>query len=100
MGYHSPLIYALFWLALSDMKDGNLSRLGAQIRALRKEKGLSQEGFALKADVDRSYIGSIERGERNVSFLMLVKIASCLDCDVAHFTKEIPHGTKRQTETR
>jgi len=77
------------------MKDKDLVRLGIQIRALRKEKGLSQEEFALKAEVDRSYIGGIERGERNVSFLTLVKIANCLDCDVARFTKDIPDGTRR-----
>jgi transcriptional regulator with XRE-family HTH domain len=51
---------------------------------------LSQEQLALQAEVDRSYVGGIERGERNVSFLTLVKIAECLDCDIAKFTKHIP----------
>jgi len=64
--------------------------LGDQIRELRKAKGLSQEQLALQAEVDRSYVGGIERGERNVSFLTLVKIADCLECDVAKFTKGIP----------
>jgi transcriptional regulator with XRE-family HTH domain len=64
--------------------------LGNQIRTARKEKGYSQEQLAFSADVDRSYIGGIERGERNVSFLTLVKIASCLGCDVSTFTKGIP----------
>ncbi|MCU0448020.1 MAG: helix-turn-helix domain-containing protein [Microscillaceae bacterium] len=71
-------------------KDPYLIALGNQIRELRKTKGLSQERLALEADVDRSYIGGIERGERNVSFLTLIKIAICLDCDVAKFTKNIP----------
>lgn len=71
-------------------KDKYLSALGNQIRELRKSKGLSQEELAFKAEVDRSYVGGIERGERNVSFLTLVKIAYCLACDVANFTKGIP----------
>ncbi len=67
-----------------------LIELGNQIREERKKKGLSQEQLAFDAGVDRSYIGGIERGERNVSFLTLVKIADCLGCDVAKFTKGIP----------
>ncbi|TAK62354.1 MAG: XRE family transcriptional regulator [Bacteroidetes bacterium] len=67
-----------------------LIQLGKQIRTIRKEKGFSQEGLALSANVDRSYIGGIERGERNVSFLTLVKIARCLNCEVSTFTKGIP----------
>jgi transcriptional regulator with XRE-family HTH domain len=71
-------------------KSNHLVELGIQIRKERKKKGLSQEQLAYIADVDRSYIGGIERGERNVSFLTLVKIASCLGCDIARFTKGIP----------
>lgn len=71
-------------------KDKYLIKLGNQIRELRKSKGLSQEQLALKAEVDRSYVGGIERGERNVSFLTLVKIADCLGFDVAKLTKGIP----------
>jgi len=67
-----------------------LIALGNQIREKRKESGLTQEQLAFDADVDRSYIGGIERGERNVSFLTLVKIADCLGCDVSKFTKGIP----------
>jgi len=71
-------------------KDKHLLELGNQIRELRKSKGLSQEQLALQSAVDRSYVGGIERGERNVSFLTLVKIADCLECDVAKFTIGIP----------
>lgn len=71
-------------------KDKHLVELGNLIREARKVKGLSQEQLAFKAEVDRSYVGGIERGERNVSFLTLVKIAECLGCDVAKFTKGIP----------
>ncbi len=71
-------------------KDKHLIELGNQIRLLRKSKGLSQEQLAFQAEVDRSYVGGIERGERNVSFLTLVKIAYCLGSDVSKFTKGIP----------
>ncbi|HEY5463998.1 MAG TPA: helix-turn-helix transcriptional regulator [Hanamia sp.] len=72
-------------------KNKHLQELGNLIRELRKSRGLSQEQLALQAEVDRSYVGGIERGERNVSFLTLVKIAECLDCDIAKFTKGIPN---------
>lgn len=69
----------------------HLKKLGQQIREIRKIRDFSQEELALKAGVDRSYMGGIERGERNISFLTLVKIAVSLDCDIAKFTKGIPH---------
>jgi len=67
-----------------------LKTLGRQIRSVRQKSGLSQEQLALKAGIDRSYYGGIERGERNASFLTLAKIASCLKCDVASFAQNIP----------
>jgi transcriptional regulator with XRE-family HTH domain len=71
-------------------KNKHLIELGDQIRQVRKAKGFSQEQLALHAEIDRSYVGGIERGERNVSFLTLVKIAICLECDVSKFVKGIP----------
>lgn len=77
-------------LVLMRNKNPNLVALGKQIKEVRLSKKLSQEQLALLAEVDRSYIGGIERGERNVSFLTLVKIAVCLECDIAKFSKNIP----------
>ncbi|HZB89779.1 MAG TPA: helix-turn-helix transcriptional regulator [Terracidiphilus sp.] len=53
-------------------------RFGERVRELRKEKGLSQEGLALACDLDRTYVGGVERGERNVSLLNIRKIADAL----------------------
>ena len=49
--------------------------LGKAIRAVRKEQGYTQETFALKADIDRSYYGAIERGEFNVTVDTIMSIA-------------------------
>jgi transcriptional regulator with XRE-family HTH domain len=54
------------------------SRFGDHVRALRKKQGLSQEEFAELCGLDRTYIGAIERGERNVSLVNIGKIAAGL----------------------
>lgn len=49
---------------------------GQRVRELRKRKGLSQEALALACDLDRSYIGGVERGERNISLLNIHRITA------------------------
>ena len=58
---------------------GQLKRLGEAVRARRKSVGLSQEALADAAGIDRSHMGKIERGERNLTLLNLLKIAAALD---------------------
>lgn len=79
------------------MKQGSrteLQRLGRTIRSARNSMGLSQEELANRSGLDRSYVGGIERGERNLSFINLVKItrglAMSLDQLLARFEDE--HG--------
>jgi transcriptional regulator with XRE-family HTH domain len=55
-----------------------LTGLGAVIRELRTEGGRSQEALAVDAELDRSYMGGIERGEHNLTLLNLQKIATAL----------------------
>lgn len=55
---------------------------GEQVRELRKGKGLSQEALALACELDRTYIGGVERGERNISLLNIYKIAGALGVPV------------------
>lgn len=57
---------------------GALRALGAAVRAKRISVGMSQEALADAAGVDRSHMGKIERGERNVTLLNLVRIAAAL----------------------
>lgn len=54
------------------------ARFGEAVRRLRKGTGISQEAFAVKSGIDRSYYGRIERGEINVSLDNIEKIASAL----------------------
>lgn len=64
------------------MKNKQLSLVGRQIRKFREAKGISQEEFASLANLDRAYYGGIERGERNLATLNLIKIAAALDVEV------------------
>ncbi len=55
------------------------SKLGAVIRAKRGAMGFSQESFASECGVHRTYMGAVERGERNVSLLNIMRISEALD---------------------
>jgi transcriptional regulator with XRE-family HTH domain len=68
----------------------SLEELGRRIRAMRVAKGFSQEAFAAHAGIDRSYMGGIERGQRNITFLVMCQIAAALKCDVARLGKGLP----------
>lgn len=59
--------------------DPRLLRFGARIRTLREARGWSQEAFADRAGVHRTYVGSVERGERNVSLKNIYALAGALD---------------------
>ncbi len=67
-----------------------LYEFGKRIRAQRKRIGLTQEQLALIADVDRSYYGAVERGERNITFTVLCRLCLALRCDVAALTSGLP----------
>jgi transcriptional regulator with XRE-family HTH domain len=58
---------------------GQLAKLGRAIRTLRTATGLSQEALADAAGVDSSHMGRIERGQRNVTILNVVRIADALN---------------------
>ncbi|WP_120499908.1 helix-turn-helix domain-containing protein [Roseovarius sp. EL26] len=60
---------------------------GRNLRKARKARGFSQEGFAHAMDLDRTYIGGIERGERNPGLKVIVRIADALELDVTELFK-------------
>jgi transcriptional regulator with XRE-family HTH domain len=61
--------------------------IGANIRRLRKAKGLSQEDLAFQAESDRSYLSEIENGHKNLSVAMLDQIAEALGADIREMFK-------------
>lgn len=60
------------------MKDEILVRFGNKVKEIRKSKGISQEKLAEQSGVDRSYMGRIERGEKNISLTKVYQISNAL----------------------
>lgn len=69
-------------ILIVGMSRDELYKLGNAIRNKRESKGLTQYELAERAGVDRNYIGMVERGERNPSYLSLQKIAKGLELTV------------------
>lgn len=66
---------------------------GNNVRHFRLEKGISQESLAHQAEIDRTYLPSIEKGQRNVSLDVANRIANALDIDLCELIKT--NGEKR-----
>ncbi len=66
-----------------------LEKNGARIRELRKAQNLSQEKFALKAEIDRTYLAGIEQGKRNLSMKNMEKIINALGTTFHQFFEDI-----------
>ena len=64
-------------------KSASLRALGDAIRAARVERGYTQETFAVGAGIDRAYYGAVERGEFNLTLVMLLRIAAGLNVTAA-----------------
>jgi transcriptional regulator with XRE-family HTH domain len=62
-------------------------RFAQNLRKIRLERGLSQEALADLAGLHRTYIGSVERGERNISIDNIERLAEALDCQVTDLLK-------------
>ena len=65
------------------------TKIGLRIKELRKAKGLSQEQLALKAEIDRTYMASVENGKRNVAIVNIEKIINALDITFQDFFSSI-----------
>ena len=66
------------------------TKFGKTVRALRTERGLSQEGLAELAHLHRNYIGGLERGERNVGLENIVKLAGALSVKTKDLFDSLP----------
>jgi transcriptional regulator with XRE-family HTH domain len=64
---------------MTESDDSKIKQaFGVRLREVRKQKGFSQEGLALACGLDRTYIGGVERGERNISLVNIQKIADAI----------------------
>lgn len=74
-------------------------QFGHLVRELRLEQGLSQEDLALGAQIDRSYLGSVERGERNIALDNIYRIADALGVDVRDLFRPVQLPRRRSAST-
>ena len=71
------------------------TKLGLRIKAIRETEGMSQKDLAYSADLDRSYIASVESGQRNVSIVNIEKIATALGVSVKKFFEDNSFDEKK-----
>ena len=72
-----------------ETKESILIRFGEKVRSYRKKKQFSQEELAFRAGLHRTYIGMIERAEKNITLLNIQKIAQALEIPLKHLFDEI-----------
>ena len=67
---------------------------GRRLRELRNEKGYSQEELAHRCGLDRTYIGGVERGERNIALINICRIAKALEVEPAELFQRAARVTR------
>lgn len=65
-----------------EIKKNILVKFGSKVKFIRKSKGLSQEQLSFKANLHRTYIGMIERAEKNITLSNIEKIANALEVEI------------------
>lgn len=75
-----PQQWIVFYFSDREMKDLAV-KFGKKLRQVRKQKGISQDKLALVANIDRSYVGRIERGEVNITLEKVYQLAEVLECN-------------------
>lgn len=83
-------------MAKNTEKPTILVAFGNLVRKHRKTKGYSQEAFADICDIDRSYMGGVERGERNLALLNIERIVAALEVKPSVFFKELDEHWSKQ----
>lgn len=76
---------------LTPDKDSSaiLEAFGRALRYTRQRAGLTQEAVALRSGLDRSYVGQVERGERNISLINIAKLAEALEVPASQLLAEV-----------
>ena len=69
-----------------------LAAFGAAVRRLRSERGWSQEELADRVGIDRTYMGGVERGERNLGLVNIARIAAALEISLTQLMAEAERG--------
>lgn len=73
-----------------------LEEFGERVKDLRKTIGLSQEKFALKINMDRTYLASVEAGNRNISLRNIEKIADGFDMSISELFEGVENEKKQK----
>lgn len=73
-----------------------LEEFGERVKDLRKNMGLSQEKFALKINMDRTYLASVEAGNRNISLKNIEKIADGFDMSISELFEGVENEKKQK----
>ena len=73
-----------------------LEEFGKRVKDLRKNIGLSQEKFALKINMDRTYLASVEAGNRNISLRNIEKIADGFDMSISELFEGVENEKKQK----
>lgn len=66
---------------LTPEQKTDLQKFDRRLALLRKERGWSQERLALESGLARSYLGGVERGQRNIALLNILRLARSLECE-------------------
>lgn len=66
---------------LTPEQKTDLQKFGQRLAVLRKQRGWSQERLALESGLARSYLGGVERGQRNIALLNILRLARTLECE-------------------
>ena len=71
------------------LKDKATVKFGENVKSARKERGISQEELASIAGLHRTYIGMVERGEKNITLINILKLSRALDVTVGQLLESI-----------
>lgn len=75
--------------SLTPEQQADLQAFGQRLAEIRKERGWSQERLALESGMARSYLGGVERGQRNIAVLNILKLVRTLECEPGELFKAV-----------